>query len=318
MGLEEFLEQLVPDFGLDRDGLQLDLGPWQYRVRIRPDLSLVVVNEKGKASKSLPKARAGEDPDLRSLAENQYKALAKNLKPVLKQQAARLTRALQLGSRWPAASWRRLFAEHPLLAIVSQTVVWAAESADGQVLGRFRPDQAGELIDLQDEPFTLADDAQVHVAHPLELDEAERAAWAEHFADYELVSPIAQWETPVHQASAEELAASELARAQGCQLQRGRFGSLLEKWGYIKGAGGDGAMVNDHTWTLDGERWQVTLAHSGVSVFFDPDEEVEVETLSVYKRETDGYRCQRLGELPPALLNTLLAQAETLKAEALA
>lgn len=318
MGLEEFLEQLVPDFGLDRDGLQLDLGPWQYRVRIRPDLSLVVVNEKGKASKSLPKARAGEDPDLRSLAENQYKALAKNLKPVLKQQAARLTRALQLGSRWPAASWRRLFAEHPLLAIVSQTVVWAAESADGQILGRFRPDQAGELIDLQDEPFTLADDAQVHVAHPLELDEAERTAWAEHFADYELLSPIGQWETAVHQASAEELGASELTRAEGSRLQRGRFGGLLEKWGYIKGEAGDGAMVNDHTWTLDGERWRITLAHDGISVFFDPDEEVKIGALSVEKREAQEYRRQCLGELPPALLNTLLAQAETLKAEALA
>lgn len=318
MGLEEFLEQLVPDFGLDRDGLQLDLGPWQYRVRIRPDLSLVVVNEKGKASKSLPKARAGEDPDLRSLAENQYKALAKNLKPVLKQQAARLTRALQLGSRWPAASWRRLFAEHPLLAIVSQTVVWAAEDADGQPLGRFRPDQAGELIDLQDEPFTLADDAQVHVAHPLELDEAERTAWAEHFADYELLSPIGQWETAVHQASAEELGASELTRAEGSRLQRGRFGGLLEKWGYIKGEAGDGAMVNDHTWTLDGERWRITLAHDGISVFFDPDEEVEIGALSVEKREAQEYRRQCLGELPPALLNTLLAQAETLKAEALA
>lgn len=318
MGLEEFLEQLVPDFGLDRDGLQLDLGPWQYRVRIRPDLSLVVLNEKGKASKSLPKARAGEDPDLRSLAENQYKALAKNLKPVLKQQAARLTRALQLGSRWPAASWRRLFAEHPLLAIVSQAVVWAAEDADGQPLGRFRPDQAGELIDLQDEPFTLAEGAQVHIAHPLELDEAERAAWTEHFADYELVSPIGQWETAVYRASAEELDASRLTRAEGSRLQRGRFGGLVEKWGYLKGAGEDGARIYEHTWSLDGERWRITLAHDGVSVFFDPDEEVEVETLSVYKREADGYRRQRLGDLPPALLNTLLAQAETLKAESLA
>ncbi|WP_220813606.1 DUF4132 domain-containing protein [Pseudomonas paralcaligenes] len=312
MTLEEFLEQLVPDFGLQRDGLKLDVGPTVYTVRIRPDLSLAVLDEKGKAGKSLPKAKAGEDPDKRSLAENQYKALTKNLKPVLKQQARRLTRALQLGTSWPAETWRRLFAEHPLMACIAQGVVWAAESADGQPLARFRPDDTGALIDLQDRDFALADGARVHIAHPLELEEDERAAWVQHFADYALVSPIGQWEIVVVRPSAEELQASELARAKGACLSRGKLGSLLERWGYLKGEAGDGAMVNEHYWSLDGERWLMSLDHSGISVFFDPDEEVEVGTFTVSKREEEGYVRQRMEDLPPALLNTLLAQAETL------
>lgn len=312
MMLDEFLEQLVPDFGLTHQGLVLDVGPYQYLVRIQPNLSLVVCDEKGKVSKSLPKAKAGEDPDKRSQAENQYKALAKNLKPVLKQQGKRLTRALQLGTSWSAATWRRQFAEHPLMARVAQGVVWAADSADGHSLARFRPDDTGALLDLQDENFALADDARVHIAHPLELDEAERAAWVQHFADYVLVSPIGQWEVVVIQPSARELQASELDRARGVCLPRGKLGSLLERWGYLKGGAGDGAMINEHYWSLDGERWLVNLDHGGISVFFDPDEEVEIETFTVSKREEDGYVRQRMEDLPPALLNTLLAQAETL------
>lgn len=71
-------------------------------------------------------------------------------------------------------------------------------------------------------------------------------------------------------------------------------------------------MVNEHYWSLDGERWLMSLDHSGISVFFDPDEEVEVGTFTVSKREEEGYVRQRMEDLPPALLNTLLAQAETL------
>ena len=316
LSLAAFLEQLVPDFGLRREGLKLDVGPYSYTVRIRPDLSLVVLDEKGKSSKSLPKAKIGEDPDKRSLAENQFKALAKNLKPVLKQQGKRLTRALQLGSRWPVPIWRRWFAEHPLLASIAQAVVWAAEDSEGQALGRFRPDENGALIDLQDEDFVLADDALVHIVHPLELDEHERAAWAQHFADYALVSPIGQWEFAVHRPIAEELQANVLTRAKGSRLPRGKFGSLLEKWGYIKGDAGGETRFDEHSWSLDGEHWLVTLEHSGISVFFDPDEVVDIEGLTVCKRAEDGYARQRLGDLPPALLNTLLDQAEQLRAVA--
>ncbi|PAU51822.1 DUF4132 domain-containing protein [Pseudomonas indica] len=316
MSLEEFLEQLVPDFGLTAEGLVLNVGPYAYTVRIRPDLSLVVIDAKGKAGKSLPKAKADEDPDKRSVAENQFKALSKNLKPVLKQQGKRLTRALQVGNAWPAPMWRRLFAGHPIMAVIAQGVVWSAEDAEGRPLKRFRPTESGELIGLDDAVYALPDDARVHVTHPLELDESERADWVTHFSDYALTSPIGQWETPVHAPTAEELAADELNRAAGIVLKRGRFGSLVEKWGYIKGGAGDGAQVNEHTWMLDGGKWLVTLEHEGINVFFDPDEEVTVDRFVAARRGPQGFATQRLGDLPPAFLNTLLAQAESLRSAA--
>lgn len=316
MMLDEFLEQLVPDFGLTHQGLVLDVGPYQYLVRMRPDLSLVVSDEKGKTSKSLPKAKAGEDSDKRSLAENQFKALAKNLKPVFKQQSKRLTRLFQLGNSWPAATWQRLFVEHPLMAVIAQSVVWSAEDAKGQPLKRFRPAEGGELIDLDDEPYSLPADAQVHVTHPLELDEAERQAWTQHFVDYKLTSPIEQWSTPVVVPEAGMLAAERLSLPTDKELNRGKFAGLVDKWGYIKGQAGDGAQIREHTWLLDGGRWLVTLNHDDIDVYFDPDATVSLENIEVHRRGGNGFERQSLGQLPPAFLNTLLVQAQTLLAHA--
>ncbi|GLK89625.1 DUF4132 domain-containing protein [Pseudomonas turukhanskensis] len=317
MTLAEFLEQLVPDFGMTQEGLVLDVGPYQYVVRMRPDLSLLVQDENGKTSKSLPKAKAGEDADKRSVAENQFKALAKNLKPVFKQQVKRLSRLFQLGSAWPSETWHKLFIQHPVMAVLAQAVVWSAEDAQGQPLKRFRPAEGGELIGLDDEPWRLPDDAVVHVTHPLELDEAERAAWVAHFADYQLESPIEQWTTQVLVPEAEILVAERLPLPTNKQLNRGKFASLVEKWGYIKGQAGDGARVNEHTWRADGGRWLVTLNHGDIDAYFDAEAKVSLDNIEVHRRGVKGFERQRLGDLPRAFLNTLLSQAQALEASAL-
>lgn len=314
MTLHEFLEQLVPDFGLDRDGLRLDVGPYAYFARVRGDFSVVVVDADGKTTKTLPRARAGEDAERRGVAENQLKALAKNLKPVFKQQSQRLLRNLQTGKTWPVAQWRRLFVEHPLLGVLSQSVVWSCVDADGASTLRFRPNGSGGSVDANDDDVVTGDDARVRVAHPLDMAADERRAWKAQFGDYELISPLAQFDIPVFTADPRELDAEDVARADGVTLNRARFGSLVEKWGYLKGAGEDGAMINEHTWRPDSE-WHVTLSHSGISVFFDVDETVTVERIQARRRGADGrFETLPLRALPPTLRATLLAQAEALKA----
>lgn len=314
MSLAEFLEQLVPDFGLERDGLRLDVGPYAYTARVRGDFSVVVVDADGKATKTLPRTRAGEDAELRGLAENQLKALAKNLKPVFKQQSQRLLRDLQTGKIWPIALWRRLFVEHPLLAVLSQSVVWSWVGEDEASQRRFRPNGSGGVVDAHDDDVPLADDARVRVAHPLEIPADELRAWKSQFGDYELISPLAQFDIPVFEAEPGELDAIEVSRASGSTLNRAKFGSLVEKWGFIKGAGEDGAMINEHTWQPDGD-WHVILLHSGISVFFTVDEDVTIDRFLIRRRDAEGtFEPVTLGAMPPAFRATLLAQAEALKA----
>lgn len=311
--LAEYLEQLVPDFGFSPQGLRLELGPYAYHARLRGDFGIVVVDADGKTSKSLPRAKAGEDADLRGLAENQLKMLAKNLKPLFKQQSQRLLRALQTGKDWAPERWRQLFVEHALLRALSQTVVWAAVDEAGNSLQRLRPSDSGELVDASDAPCTLPPQARLRVAHPREIPAEELAQWRSQFADYELLSPMGQFDLATAEPQADELGHGRVHRADGHTLNRARFGGLVEKWGYLKGAAEDGAMINEHTWHAGGE-WLVRIHHSGVSAWFEVDEEVTIESLEPRRRVDGEWQAVTLAELPPAFLSTLLAQAEALKA----
>ncbi|MCQ4165378.1 DUF4132 domain-containing protein [Tahibacter harae] len=314
LALAEYLEQLVPDFGFETDGLKLNLGSQVCRAQLRGDFGIVVVDAAGKRGKSLPRARPGDDKDLRGVAENQLKMLAKNLKPLFKQQSQRLLRALQTGKSWDAVQWRSLFVAHPLLSALAQSVVWSVLDEQGGSLQRLRPSAGGELVDANDSPCTIAGGLRIAVAHPLQIPGQELEAWRAQFADYELISPFAQFDIPVYSASADELQDSLVRRADGYRMNRARFGSLVEKWGYLKGPGEDGAMINEHYWQANDD-WQVTLNHSGISVFFDVDEEVTVEGLHPTRRGEDGrYENVTLAELPAPLRATLLQQAEALKA----
>ncbi|TDR43955.1 uncharacterized protein DUF4132 [Tahibacter aquaticus] len=315
LGREELLEQLVPDFGFTADGLRLELGPYAYTARLQSDFSLLLFDAAGKACKSLPRARAGEDAERRGLAENQLKMLARNLKPLYRQQVQRLLLALQTGRLWSAAQWRLLFAEHALLRVIGQLLVWSAVDADEQSLARFRPSASGELIDASDTPYRLPDELRVRVAHPLEMPPGECAAWTAQFADYELLSPLQQLQQPVFEAQAQELTRARIGRADGCKLLRGRFAALVEKWGYAKDEAAD-RMVSSHSWSPD-KHWHVVLGHSPIAVTFDLSDDVVIDGLRILHRiDQQPATPAPLADLPAALRATLLAQAEALKAAA--
>lgn len=96
-------------------------------------------------------------------------------------------------------------------------------------------------------------------------------------------------------------------------MNRARFGGLMEKWGYLKGNAEDGVMINEHSWHPNSE-WRVKIHHMGISAWFDADEEVTVGSIVPWRNAGEEWAEVKLGELPPAFLCTLLAQAEALKA----
>lgn len=330
LSLPDFLDQLVPSFGLTKEGLVLDVGPYQYTAKIGPDLALVVVGPKGKSTKSLPKAKADEDTDLRSQAELKFKALKKNLKPVLTQQGKRLTEALHIGKTYPRAHWQRMFVEHPLLSIVGSRIVFNAMDAEGNILLQLRPSDDGALLDLNDDEIQLPEaTASLRICHPLDITADDREAWKEHFEDYQIPSPIDQWNAPIVEANEEEAKADRILRHDGQVITHASLAGLLKKWGYQKGEAGDGARISEHTLKLDRGHWLITLSHDGMSVFFDAEEPVTLESFDIRCRsindperkaddDDEGERWWHkkslgLSELPASLRALLLSQAQALK-----
>jgi hypothetical protein len=129
----------------------LEVGPQRYRLQLQGDLSLRVVGDKGKASKTLP---ALKDESLRlqwNAAQAEFKTVASGVKAIAKQQVPRLSTAFMTGQRWSVPRWRRLFLQHPLLRIVGRSLIWRLEQG-----ASFRIAEDFSLLNAADDAVELS------------------------------------------------------------------------------------------------------------------------------------------------------------------
>ncbi|MGV9414671.1 DUF4132 domain-containing protein [Nocardia sp. NPDC003693] len=198
---DELADRLTPDFGLDADGgLVLDYGPRGFVVgfdeQLKPIVHDATRDEDGRwrrlaARKSLPKPGAKDDPELAPAAHKRFAEVKKAVRTAAGDQIRRFERAMVTGRRWSVADHRTLFVEHPLIRHIARRLVWVIVDQDGGVAGSFRIAEDLSFADAADAPISLPDDVTVGIAHPLHLT-AGLGAWAELFADYEMLQPFSQ------------------------------------------------------------------------------------------------------------------------------
>ncbi|SDH47349.1 WGR domain-containing protein [Actinokineospora alba] len=199
LSADELADRLVPDFGLDAEGaLVIDYGPRRFTVGFDEHLKPFVRDADGKQRKDLPKPGAKDDPDIADAAHKRFAALKKDVRTVAADQIIRLEKAMTARRRWTGAQFHELFVAHPLLWHVSRRLVWGVYE-DGALVGGFRLAEDRTLADVEDDTISLADDAVVGIAHPVDLGSAA-TAWSEVFADYEILQPFAQLGRPVYSA----------------------------------------------------------------------------------------------------------------------
>ncbi|MFC5835546.1 DUF4132 domain-containing protein, partial [Nonomuraea insulae] len=189
---QELADRLVPDFGLSADGsLTLDYGRRQFVVGFDEQLKPYVADAAGKRLKNLPKPGANDDPELAPSAYRRFAGLKKDVRAVAADNIRRLEQAMVNRRRWSGADFKRLFAGHPLLWHIVRRLVWGLYDPSGRLTGTLRVAEDRSFADVEDDTLTLPDEAVIGVAHPLELGERQ-AAWAEVFADYEILQPFPQ------------------------------------------------------------------------------------------------------------------------------
>ncbi|WP_214105043.1 WGR and DUF4132 domain-containing protein [Acrocarpospora catenulata] len=189
---QELADRLVPDFGLSADGsLTLDYGRRQFVVGFDEQLKPYVADAAGKKLKNLPKPGVNDDPELAPAAYQRFAGLKKDVRAVAADNIHRLEQAMVSRRRWSGAEFRRLLVGHPLLWHIVRRLVWGVYDPSGLLTGALRVAEDRSFADVEDDTLTLPDEAVIGVAHPLELAE-ELAAWAEVFADYEILQPFPQ------------------------------------------------------------------------------------------------------------------------------
>ncbi|MFD0683379.1 DUF4132 domain-containing protein [Actinomadura fibrosa] len=318
LSTEQLADRLVPEFGLDADGsLTLDYGPRRFTVTFDEHLKPLVADEGGKPRKALPKPGAKDDPELAPAAAKAFAALRKDVRTVADGQLRRLERAMVTQRRWTPDEFRRFIVGHPLVRHLARRLVWTA--GDGAT---FRIAEDRTLADVHDEAFTLPESARVGIAHPVLMGDSV-AAWAEVFADYEILQPFPQLARPVHVLTEEERGSGRLERFEGLKVPFGKVLGLVAR-GWDRGTPLDAG----------GERWisRRVAADRYVVIDLDPGIAVgAVDATGDHQRldyvwlatePTDFWPSRgtphRFGELDPVTASEIITDLTTLSDAAVA
>jgi hypothetical protein len=254
--VEDLADRTVPTGGLEDDcTLTLDFGPRSFTLTLGDDLSLVLRGGDGKALKSLPEPRSGDDPDKAAAAKAALATAKKELKALLPQQSARLYEALCLEKSWPAEDWQRYIAPHPILGRMVQRLVWCTDTGT-----LFRPLADGSLTDADDQAVTLPADARVNLAHAITAGAAAAAAWLQHFKDYEVKPLFSQFGRPVPELTPGQ---TGFAEAVGVMLTSLKLRGIATKLGYERGPSQDGGWYHNFVRSYPSLGLQASLMFSG-------------------------------------------------------
>lgn len=316
---EELGDRVVPWLGFEPGRPRvIEAGKTRIEATIGLDLKLAFKDlEKNKPVKSLPKSAPPE-----VLAE--FKEISANLKEVVKAQLLRLENLLVRQRRWPAARWKELFLRHPLLLPFAVRLVWGHYDESGRRLGLFRALEDRSLTTREDEPYGLPDGGAVGMVHPLELDEAERLAWRNHLADYEIEPPFPQLEREVVAVQPEQAAAKVYRELTGTSINAMTFKGRAERLGWSRGSVVDAGGISSYYKSFPAAGVDVFLGTEGLYIGIDMDTDITLGDVTFVRRGTvkvgsytydepsgaEDARAVALGEAPPVVFSQAMGDLQ--------
>ena len=301
---DELADRMIPTAGFDDDGaLRLSYGERTVIARPTPEGGVVLTDADGKPLKSLPAARASDDPGEADAAKKRLGSARRQVKAAMSLQTARLYEAMCASRTWPADQWRELLADHPLVGRLVTRLIWEA-LPDGV---RFRPAEDGALLGVDDAAVELAPGAAVRLAHRTALSGAEAHAWRRHLADYEVNPPFDQLEAAAPDVPADATA----VRAPGGRRVTTAFAlrRAAAKRGWRRAPAEDGGWFWSYLKDFPSLGLTATVNFSGARLP-EEDEPCAVDDLEVRR----GRAPVALGRVPPVLLAECCADFAALAA----
>ena len=303
---EQLADRLVPDFGLDEDGsMVLDYGPRRFIVGFDEQLKPYVLDEGGKRRKDLPAPGARDDAERAPAARKRFADLKKDVRTVSRDLIGRLEAAMVEQRGWSVEEFTDLFARHPLTWHVARRLVWLGDGT------AFRVAEDRTLADVEDKTLTLPDTARSTIAHPLELT-GRLDAWAEVFADYEILQPFPQLGRPVYALTDEERKSRRLTRFERHTVPTGKVIGL-ERHGWVREAPQDAGIQGTISREAGEGRFIVIDLNPGIAVG-SPDIFPEHDLEAIWIMDNpDGYGRRDeedpllFGDLDPVMASEVIA-----------
>lgn len=239
---EELADRLVPDLGLEDNGtVTLDFGPRRFTIGFDEALKPFVRDAQGARLKDLPKPVKSDDAALAEAATERYKLMKKDAKAIAALQLMRLEQAMVSRRRWRAGDFRLFFLEHPLMRHLATRLVWGVYGPQG-LQTCFRVAEDWTLADAEDTACTLAADAQVGIAHVLEMRAEQLTSFGQLFADYEIQQPFRQLARETHALTPDEQKQTSITRFKDKTVATGSVLGLANR-GWERGQAEDGGWI---------------------------------------------------------------------------
>ncbi len=310
---EELADRLVPDLGLEDSGtVTLDFGPRRFTIGFDEGLKPFVRDTQGVRLKDLPKPVKSDDAALAEAATERYKLMKKDAKAIAALQLMRLEQAMVSRRRWGAADFRLFFLEHPLMRHLAARVVWGVYGPQGLQSG-FRVAEDWTLADAEDTAFTMAADAQVGIAHVLEMSAEQLTAFGQLFADYEIQQPFRQLARETHALTPDEQNQTSITRFKDKTVATGSVLGLANR-GWERGEAQDAGWIGWFSKRLPGGL-QVDAQLDPGTVVGDTSYEPKQRITTLELRRTGTWAPDGLvpfGQLDPILASEVLRDIDQL------
>ncbi len=270
---DELGDRVLPTFGCDEDARRTFAWDGDAAVaELGPDGKLRWFAADGeRKAKGLPKTAP-------AALQAEVKELQKQLRQTRTAQAQRLEQAMVRQRRWPAARFVELFVQHPFGRSLATGLVFGVYAADGRLQRTCRRYQNGIVADAEGRLEELADDGTtLGLVHPLELTDAQLAAWREHLQRHRAEPLFEQLDRPVLRPDPAHHNRREIQEPRGRTLAAATFRGRAEKRGWQRGSVADAGGVSSYWKEFPGCGLEVVLPIDGMFVGLDPQSPVTLD-----------------------------------------
>jgi hypothetical protein len=295
----ELEEYIVPDYGLDQQGI--------LRVPVGELTGVYSLQDSGKSALSLEKN--GESlrsaPAAHRAALKEFKKLAREIDDTLSASSMRLERSFLRQHPWSFNHWKIFYLDHPLIRILTTRLIWKFNT-NGQLATGYYLD--GHIIDYKGKPVVVDADTQVTLWHPMNEPVKTVKAWRSFLLEHHIEQPFEQVNRKTYTPTRDELADGFYSSRFACQvLNRQKFKHVIAERGWTL------RHKTLHNWSYVPH---IALAGWDIRVNFFADrkeEDTVVTDLLNFYREGEPLP---LCEVPPVIFSEMIRDVSLFVASA--
>lgn len=310
-------DRIVPNFDFDGLFKHFTVNGDEYRAFIDSNFKIAFFNEDNKKIKSIPPAA---DAGLK----DEFKAIAKEVRDIVKSQSPRLEYYLIIQRRWTFEKWQQFFLQNPIMFIYATKLLWGVYDSDGKIAQTFMCNDDTTLVDVNQDEISLQEAKAIGIVHPSQLSAELLQQWKQVFFDSNVESIFPQLDRAMPDMTNIDLSKKIITKFVGKKMKEGSTRSTLERFGWFRGPVGDGGMLESINLKYPEKKLEAVLEVEGIGVgygwggddtlgrFYILDTSTNVKQQFTSFQDDDE-RLATLASVPGIFLREALAAIEAIK-----